>query len=87
MPQKKNVVTRPQERPIDLSCRLGLTQKELALVTGKSASYWRRLARRGLGPKAIRVGGRGLIFVLDGPGSVREWLARNAEDPADAVTK
>jgi predicted DNA-binding transcriptional regulator AlpA len=73
--------TPPKER-LDLGSRLGLNQRELAMVTGKSASYYRRLAKLGLGPKAIRAGGRGLIFPLD---SVRDWMARNAEDPADTI--
>jgi predicted DNA-binding transcriptional regulator AlpA len=68
--------------PVNLAGRLGLNQVELAAVTGKSASYFRRLASLGLGPKAIRAGGRGLIFPVD---AVREWLSRNAIDPADTV--
>ena len=73
--------TRPDKPTLDLGSRLGLSQKELALVTGKSPSYYRRLARLGLGPRAVRAGGRGLIYAVS---DVKTWLDRNAVDPADA---
>jgi hypothetical protein len=90
MPKPQNTPTPPRKTrrtppPVNIAGRLGVSQVELAALTGKSASYWRRLARLGLGPRSIRAGGRGLIFILDGPGSVREWLQRNAQDPADAI--
>ena len=69
---------------VDLGSRLGLTQKELGELTGKSPSFYRRLAHLGLGPKFIRAGGRGLIFPV---AAVKEWLDRNSVDPADVVGK
>jgi predicted DNA-binding transcriptional regulator AlpA len=71
-----------EKAPLNLASRLGLNQVELANLTGKSPSYWRRLAKLGLGPRAIRAGGRGLIFPVS---AVREWLDRNAIDPADVA--
>jgi len=77
---KRSPAPRPPKEGLDLGSRLGLNQRELAQVTGKSPSYFRRLAKLGLGPAAVRCGGRGLIFPVE---SVRAWLASNAQDPAD----
>ena len=77
---RRQAVTRPPKESLDLGSRLGLTQKELGLITGKSPSYYRRLAKLGLGPRALRMGGRGLIYPV---AAVKEWLERNAIDPAD----
>jgi predicted DNA-binding transcriptional regulator AlpA len=87
MPKPQNTSTplrktRRTPPPVNIAGRLGVSQVELAALTGKSASYWRRLAKLGLGPRAIRAGGRGLIFPVS---AVREWLDRNAIDPADVA--
>ena len=68
----------------DLSNRLGLSQAEAAAALGKSPSCLRLWARKGLGPKFIRVGTRALIYAT---ADLKSFLARNANDPADVAGK
>jgi hypothetical protein len=76
---------RPRRQAVPLEGRLGLTQAEAAAAIGKSPSCLRRWARLGIGPAAVRCGGRALVFPIDGPNGLRAWINRNAQDPADTV--
>ncbi len=71
---------KPRRQAVTLEGRLGLTQAEAAAAIGKSPSCLRRWARLGLGPKAVRCGGRALVFPV---ADLKSWLERNASDPAD----
>jgi predicted DNA-binding transcriptional regulator AlpA len=73
---------KPRRQAVTLEGRLGLTQAEAAAAIGKSPSCLRRWARLGLGPKAVRCGGRALVFPV---ASLKEWMDRNAQDPADVA--
>ena len=73
---------RPRRQAVTLEGRLGLTQAEAAAAIGKSASCLRRWARLGVGPKAVRCGGRALVFPV---AALKEWMDRNAQDPADVA--
>lgn len=84
---KRSPATRPardkRSLPIpDLTNRLGLTQAEAAAAIGKSPSCLRVWAKRGLGPKYLRVGKRALVYAV---ADLKSFLARNATDPADRV--
>lgn len=79
-PHTRTTRTRPPA--VSLEGRLRLTQSEAAAAIGKSPSCLRRWARLGLGPKAVRCGGRALVFSV---ADLKSWLERNASDPADTI--
>jgi hypothetical protein len=79
--------TRKSRQAVPLEGRLGLTQAEAAAAIGKSPSCLRRWTRLGIGPAAVRCGGRALIFPIDGPNGLRAWITRNAVDPADLIER
>ena len=66
----------------DLTGRLGLTQTEAAAAIGKSPSCLRLWARKGLGPKFVRVGNRALVYSI---ADLKSFLDRNSQDPADVA--
>lgn len=74
--------TRRKRPAVPLEGRLGLSQAEAAACIGKSPSSLRRWAHMGIGPKAVRCGGRALVFPV---AELKAWLESNAQDPADSV--